>query len=435
MDACNSNPTLPLQDYAHHHGMARRQNYSPRVQRQRVPRARLTEAFRAPTPARSAIIESTLPSRPQASRSRQHATSASRPYPYYPPRRPIQRSLFADRQLPEVEPMPLELSDSQIPSPSSSYLHTARANPGISLRPDSFSSPSPVHQSPSPAARALFDHTLFNLYAGLARLQSAWSSALNREKKEKEVLRAYCLKLQRERDIVLEQTCEIEERQTPAVSYSVVTAGDEYSRTYSGENGSIQLPIPHARCSLALTNVDEASQCGSVRNGSLTLVYPSGSSVSPSPPPPPISGRQFLFSPSEENLSNSLPTPPPTSVFSTKNSNKRARSSSSCSSRSEQEESSAVAQASGDGGISPSPNSNGSDGECDMDISDNDSSDRKPTISLPTIYDQVKQGKNCFLMTIRTKSRRNIRTLAILLLRLVPQARRALLSSHIKSRL
>ncbi|KAJ3854180.1 hypothetical protein EV368DRAFT_80887 [Lentinula lateritia] len=274
----------------------------------------------------------------------------SRPYPYFPPRRPIQRSLFADKQNPHTPPESV-CSDPLLPQVSpianfherTNHTYLPRTNPHHSAKlsptarvtqPQSVNllsskaSLSRVQPRPQPLPsplKSFFDFTVQNLYSGLTHLQSAWNTALYKERKDKEIMRTHFLKMQRERDIALERARNLELKYASA-SYSVVEAGkaekrpreDDGEGDHNGCSGNIQLPTPPASGTFPSSNtvnrhlwnvspVETDDWC--------SLVYPNESSASPSPPTPPISGRQMFF-PTAIHLSSPSPDPsskPPSS--------------------------------------------------------------------------------------------------------------------------
>ncbi|KAJ3893171.1 hypothetical protein GG344DRAFT_75247 [Lentinula edodes] len=306
------------------------------------------EAFNSVQPSTDFIAIDMKPSysssgSPYSSGSRSmHETS--RPYPYFPPRRPIQRSLFADKQNPHTPPESM-LFGPLLPqfSPNANFhegtnhTYLPRTNPHHSakLSPTARATqPQPgnllsskarlsqVQPRPQPLPsplKSFFDFTVQNLYSGLTHLQSAWNTALYKERKDKELMRMHFLKMQRERDIALERARDFELKYASA-SYSVVEAGktekrpreDDAEGDYNEYSGNIQLPTPPAsgtfpssntvnRHLLNVSPVETDDWC--------SLVYPNESSVSPSPPPPPISGRQMFF-PTDIHLTSSSPDPP-----------------------------------------------------------------------------------------------------------------------------
>ncbi|KIK65521.1 hypothetical protein GYMLUDRAFT_38992 [Collybiopsis luxurians FD-317 M1] len=402
----NSNSTLFLttsQTNGHDRKVVGRPNTSPRVQRQPIARAASTEAFKVLRPARSVWSQKA----PQPPRLLQQST---RPYPYYPPRRPIQRSMFADKHHLHLEaPELCDLQAAQNLGPS--IIHAAKytrtdantsANESMhSVSPQPCPSPQTIpnrHQPLSSPIKALFDRTVFNFYTGLTHLQSRWSSAFHKEVKEKEILRAQYLKMQRERDLVLERNRELENRQSEVATYSLVTTGDKRPRD-EREEVSIELPTPHTPPPPPL--VIEEPGMSDPEIDTFSLVYPGEPSVSPSPPPPPISGRQLFFDTSASNssitsfedVSSSLLTPPASAsvavTFQPGSSNSRCSSPLSsnrvfvCSSSTKRRRlSGAITFEESRASLSPTPtpcptsqNWNDSDGECDMDISDSDSSE------------------------------------------------------------
>ncbi|KAJ3992220.1 hypothetical protein F5050DRAFT_972716 [Lentinula boryana] len=369
----------------------------------------------------------------------------SRPYPYFPPRRPIQRSLFADEQPPpqsiSFEPFPTPVSSTSklhdttnhmhlprqarpYPPPNSNILGTtSESQPRFGAVLSSHNSRAHVQQTQplTSPLKSFFDSTVQNLYSGLTHLQSAWNSTLYKERKEKEVMKAQYLKMQRERDIALERARNLERKHTSA-SYFVVEAGGTNEKRPHEDEGEehsylndIQLPTPPSSSTIApLDSVNRQLWNGSpVEEGDpYSLVYPAVSSTSPSPPPPPISGRQIFFStiPLTDSCSSlkqepvDLASVPRRSQSSSSGSDRESIRSSSSSTSSKRRRLSAESLSSHSSGVTafeegsqddsskdiapfcspqvldesnstPSVNidSDNGQGECDMDISDTDS--------------------------------------------------------------
>ncbi|KAJ3774418.1 hypothetical protein FB446DRAFT_479495 [Lentinula raphanica] len=265
---------------------------------------------------------------------------SSRTYPYLRSQRPIQRSLFADERPPNPFPdAPLvdPWADQVCPLPmlheATNYKYlprTYRAYPrpgpylvstsketqtrlgttptSPTIRPNVQQQQQQQTQPLTSPLRSFFDSTVQNFYTGLTHLQSAWTSALYREKKEKEIITAQFLKMQRERDVAMERARILEE-QSSSTSDSITRSSpettDNEQRPVDSEgnsqkypwNADIQLPTPPATGTfLPLNSPDRQSSSGSpvADYESYSLVYPSEYSTSPSPPPPQISGRQIF---------------------------------------------------------------------------------------------------------------------------------------------
>ncbi|KAJ4468704.1 hypothetical protein J3R30DRAFT_1593818 [Lentinula aciculospora] len=276
------------------------------------------------TPAASYSLR-TLPQHPTGTRALHHA---SRPYPHFPPRRPIQRSLFADEQHSNTPHKSMLFNPSPTPVSPITKFHEATNYVYLPKQSRPYSHPDsefpasaratqPQHgglQSSQTHAqqlqplvsplRSFFDFTVQNLYSGLTHLQLAWNSALHKERKEKEALRAQFLKMQRERDVALERARNLENKYA-STSYFDVTAStgaaEKHPRKHEGDRDenecrdNIQLPTPPMTSAFP-TDSNTVNRhpwnTSLVDDDSYSLVYPIESSPSPSPPPPPISGRQ-----------------------------------------------------------------------------------------------------------------------------------------------
>ncbi|KAJ3785809.1 hypothetical protein GGU10DRAFT_353749 [Lentinula aff. detonsa] len=386
---------------------------------------------------------------PQSSFGYRPVHEAPRPYPYFPPRRPIQRSLFADDQppnpLPEsitLEPFPTQVSSTSklhdmtnhmylprqarpYPPPNSNNLSTtSQSQPRFGAVLSSQSNRAHVQQTQplTSPLKSFFDFTVQNLYSGLTHLQSAWNSTLYKERKEKEVMKAQYLKMQRERDIALERARNLERKHTSASYFVVEAGGTNEKRPYEDEGdehsylNDIQLPTPPPSGTIApLDSLNRHLWNSSPVEGGdpYSLVYPTVSSTSPSPPPPPISGRQIFLStiPLTDSCSSlkqesvDLTSVPRRSQSSSSGSDRESIRSSSSSSSSKRRRLSAESLSSHSSGVTAfevdpqddsskdiapfcappvpdesNPTSSGNidsddgQGECDMDISDTDSS-------------------------------------------------------------
>ncbi|KAE9407798.1 hypothetical protein BT96DRAFT_84758 [Gymnopus androsaceus JB14] len=245
----------------------------------------------------------------QPSRSMQRAVpsvTGSSPPPYFPPRRPIQRSMFAE---PDSKPSIVDASSR--PRASISEISIIPSMTKSGEKPRMAMGDRPLQQPLSSPLKYIFDYTMVNLYSGLAQLNSAWGNALNKERNEKERMRAHYLKMQRERDIAVERL-----EKSRSASYSVVEIREKRSREDDdAEEAGIQLPMPPTSCSLSPSD-SSSSHSPEQDDPAYSLVYPAESSLSPSPPPPPISGRRTFFPSSSPPLSSSSPRSGPHRIIS-----------------------------------------------------------------------------------------------------------------------
>ncbi|KAK1224244.1 hypothetical protein PQX77_012866 [Marasmius sp. AFHP31] len=223
------------------------------------------------------------------------------------------------------------------PSPLKATLHPPNATPARRVQVPG--APPPMILSP---LKVLFDNTCRGIYSELSYLQSSCTTIINRERKEKEVLRAHYFQMRRERDVARERLQALEqascpspgsptparqsptpmkrERNTPPLqlrpilkkrSRDEVEAGDLMPSSASSSCSSLsRSPSPRTPSPtfhphrVAISPIDD---------GPLELVYPGAEAaeitharVLVSPPPPPISAQKMYFLPPPISTPNPL---------------------------------------------------------------------------------------------------------------------------------
>ncbi|KAL0063449.1 hypothetical protein AAF712_009653 [Marasmius tenuissimus] len=225
----------------------------------------------------------------------------------------------------------------QKPSPLKAELHPANVTPARRVQIPG--APPPMILSP---LKVMFDNTCRGIYSELSYLQSSCTAIVNRERKEKEVLRAHYFQMRRERDAVRERLQALEQASCPSFGSPAPTRKSPTPVKRERTTPLLQLrPILKKRSrdeaeAGDLTPSSASSSCSSlsrspsprtpsptfqphrvaispIDDGPLELVYPGAEAtetthtrVLVSPPPPPISARKMYFLPPPTSTPNAL---------------------------------------------------------------------------------------------------------------------------------
>ncbi|KAK7044074.1 hypothetical protein VNI00_007790 [Paramarasmius palmivorus] len=219
---------------------------------------------------------------------------------------------------PSINTAPVSAS---VPLP---YARTPRPNPNGPLAPTHVVT-KPVPQPPSRPVpvllsplKVMFDNACRGIYSELSYLQSSCTAMMNRERKEKEMIRAHYFQMKRERDAARDRVKVLEERRSSSPEQkSPVLEVPHYSRkraregSESSESSTSSASLPRTPSPPVGTGHDVAV------NDACELVYPPNI-ASPSPPPVSIS-KISLTPPSTPsfNVSPTLPSAPQRSATST----------------------------------------------------------------------------------------------------------------------
>ncbi|KAL0571663.1 hypothetical protein V5O48_010303 [Marasmius crinis-equi] len=210
----------------------------------------------------------------------------------------------------------------QKPAPLKNMIHHSHATPA--RRPQVPGAAPPMIISP---LKVMFDNACRGIYSELSHLQSSCTALINRERKEKETLRAHYFHMRRERDAARERLQALEQtsatnpprRQSPPVKQeekspplqpksilkkrsrdeSEMADSEPSSSSSSCSSSPSRSPSPRTPSPSFLPHRVAISP---VDDGSLELIYPglpepTSTRVLTSPPPPPISARKMLFFP------------------------------------------------------------------------------------------------------------------------------------------
>ncbi|ESK95923.1 hypothetical protein Moror_12331 [Moniliophthora roreri MCA 2997] len=163
--------------------------------------------------------------------------------------------------------------------------------------------------------KVTFDNACRGIYSELSYLQSSCTAMMNRERKEKEMIRAHYFQMKRERDAAREQVRILEDERrssSPEQKHSISQGppvnprkrereGSESSSSSSSSGSLPRTPSPPAQTTNEIVISDQYE-----------LVYPPGRSYTSSSSPPPSISKAFFTPPSTPSLNVSLSSIQPT---------------------------------------------------------------------------------------------------------------------------
>jgi hypothetical protein len=229
----------------------------------------------------------------------QATTAARNRLPPFPPRRPLRhqqphtpltQSQSIQQQLPELQ------------TSASQHLPCDRAARLASqtIAPPRSSSRMPLIAGAGTLFETSWRATVERVHGELARLHTLYATALRKERQEKEVFRAHCMRLKGERDIAREKLRRALGRRYDDGSQLPVADGEStgekrwkssHSTPPLSAHAASSFSGPPAKSIMTHTPSDLLDSLIAVTEPSLTDLihahtYPSPSSSSPSPPPP-----------------------------------------------------------------------------------------------------------------------------------------------------